>query len=95
MPFSTLLRSGGAWRLLPHEFPPWSAVYCYFRTLRQQGVWQEILCAVRFGKKRKERRHPARRSLTANQSRRRKKVGRVASRAENASEALTRLMLGG
>lgn len=27
-----LQRSGCAWRLLPHEFPPWQTVYYYFRT---------------------------------------------------------------
>jgi putative transposase len=26
-----LLRSGCAWRLLPHDFPPWQTVYNYFR----------------------------------------------------------------
>jgi putative transposase len=25
-----VLRSGGAWRLLPHEYPAWSTVYRYF-----------------------------------------------------------------
>ncbi len=27
-----VLRSGCAWRLLPHEFPPWKTVYHYFRS---------------------------------------------------------------
>lgn len=26
-----LLCSGCAWRMLPHEFPPWKTVYHYFR----------------------------------------------------------------
>ncbi len=25
------LRSGGAWHLLPHDFPPWQTVYHYWR----------------------------------------------------------------
>lgn len=29
-----VLRSGGAWRLLPHEFPKWSTVYYYFQKWR-------------------------------------------------------------
>ena len=29
-----LLRSGCAWRLLPHEFPKWTTVYYYFRLWR-------------------------------------------------------------
>lgn len=29
-----ILRSGGAWRLLPHEFPKWRTVYYYFQKWR-------------------------------------------------------------
>src|ERR671934_2431767 len=32
------LRSGGAWRLLPHDFPPWSTVYDYFPPWRGRGT---------------------------------------------------------
>jgi putative transposase len=31
-------RSGGAWRLLPREFPPWQTVYRYFRRLSDEGT---------------------------------------------------------
>ncbi len=31
-----MLRSGGAWRLLPHEYPPWSTVYDYIRRVAQR-----------------------------------------------------------
>jgi len=37
-----VLRSGCAWRLLPHDFAPWSTVYGYFRRWRRQGLWQQI-----------------------------------------------------
>ena len=37
-----LLRSGCAWRLLPHDFPPWKTVYHYFRLLRLDGTWKRI-----------------------------------------------------
>lgn len=37
-----LLRSGGAWRLLPREFPVWQTVYDYFRRWRKAGVWEQI-----------------------------------------------------
>lgn len=40
-------RAGCAWRLLPHEFPPWQTVYHYFRAWRITGVWQAILKPVR------------------------------------------------
>src|ERR1700693_2837675 len=36
------IRSGGAWKLLPHDLPPWRTVYHYFWSWRRQGVWQQI-----------------------------------------------------
>jgi putative transposase len=33
-----ILRSGGFWRLLPHDFPPWPTVYHHFRIFRLSGV---------------------------------------------------------
>lgn len=37
-----LARSGCAWRLLPHDFPPWKTVSYYFYTWRDQGVWERL-----------------------------------------------------
>ena len=37
-----LLHSGCAWRLLPHDFPPWSTVYHYYRQWRRDGTWETI-----------------------------------------------------
>ncbi len=37
-----VVRAGCAWRLLPHEFPPWQTVYRYFRQWMQEGVWQTL-----------------------------------------------------
>ena len=37
-----VLRSGCAWRLLPHDFPHWKTVYTYFRLWRIQGLWEKI-----------------------------------------------------
>jgi putative transposase len=34
-------RTGGQWRALPHEFPPWSTVWSYFRTWRNDGTWKQ------------------------------------------------------
>ncbi len=42
-----ILRSGGAWRLLPHEFPPWQTVYHYFRIWRVDGTWERINARLR------------------------------------------------
>ena len=37
-----VLRSGCAWRLLPHDFPPWQIVYQYFWRWRHDGTWQRM-----------------------------------------------------
>ncbi len=42
-----VLRGGGAWRLLPHDFPPWQTVYHYFRVWRLDGTWERINAALR------------------------------------------------
>lgn len=42
-----VLRSGEAWRLLPHDLPPWQTVYHYFRLWRLDGTWERITAAVR------------------------------------------------
>ena len=36
------LKSGGDWRLLPHDLPPWGTVHYYYRRWRLEGVWQEV-----------------------------------------------------
>ena len=37
-----LLRTGCAWRLLPHDFPPWRIVVYYFWSWRKAGLWEQI-----------------------------------------------------
>jgi transposase len=32
-------RTGGQWRALPHDFPPWSTVWGYFRTWQSDRHW--------------------------------------------------------
>ena len=41
-----VLKSGCHWRLLPHDFPPWSTVYYHFRRFRLNGLWPLILKAL-------------------------------------------------
>ena len=43
----SLLRSGCAWRLLPHDLPPWKTVYHWFRLWRLQGLWEQIHTTLR------------------------------------------------
>jgi putative transposase len=42
-----IVRSGCAWRLLPHEFPPWKTIHHYFRTWRINGTWEQLHTALR------------------------------------------------
>lgn len=42
-----VLRSGCAWRMMPHDLPPWKTVYHYFRLWRKDGVWEEVNAALR------------------------------------------------
>ena len=42
-----VLKSGCAWRLLPHDFPPWRTVYHYFRAWRLSGIWERMHAALR------------------------------------------------
>lgn len=41
------LRDGGAWRMLPHDFPAWQTVYGYFRVWRKGGVWERVHARLR------------------------------------------------
>jgi putative transposase len=42
-----IARSGCAWRLLPHDFPPWKTVHHYLRMWRKDGTWERIHAALR------------------------------------------------
>jgi putative transposase len=42
-----LLRAGCAWRMLPHDFPPWGTVWAYFRRWRDDGTLERIHDALR------------------------------------------------
>lgn len=41
-----ICRTGCQWRNLPACFPPWSAVYYYFRRWQLTGLWQQLTDAV-------------------------------------------------
>ena len=42
-----VLRSGCAWRLVPHDFPAWQTVYGYFNYWRKSGLWEQLNAALR------------------------------------------------
>lgn len=42
-----VLKTGCAWHLLPHDFPPYSTVFWYFRRWRKDGTWERLNSALR------------------------------------------------
>jgi len=42
-----VLRCGCAWRLLPHDLPPWKTVYHYFRKWRDDATFEKVHAALR------------------------------------------------
>src|SRR3712207_2361329 len=42
-----VVHGGCAWRLLPHDFPPWRTVYHYFRLWRIDGTWERLHATLR------------------------------------------------
>lgn len=37
-----LTRTGCAWRMLPHDYPPHDTVYYYFARFQKDGTWEKI-----------------------------------------------------
>jgi transposase len=37
-----VMRTGCQWRYLPHDFPPYSNVYCTFQRWSRQGIWEQM-----------------------------------------------------
>ncbi len=53
------LRTGGAWRFLPQEWPPWQTVYHYFRRWRLDGTWEQIHTTLRLHERLRLGDHPS------------------------------------
>ena len=47
MPSSMWIAPAVSARVLPHEFPPWSTVWSYFRTWRNDGTGKGMHTALR------------------------------------------------
>jgi putative transposase len=60
-----LVRAGCQWRLLPHDFPPWSTVHTWYRRWRRDGTWDRIHEALRRQVRRQAGRNPSPRSSAA------------------------------
>ena len=37
-----VVRTGCAWRLMPHDLPKWQSVYDYFSQWKRDGTWKRI-----------------------------------------------------
>jgi len=35
---SSVVRTGGSWRILPHDLPPWRIIYYYYARWREAGA---------------------------------------------------------
>ena len=52
------LRAGCAWRLLPHDLPPWKTVYHSVRCWRLDGRWKQIVRVLRARERVRQGRRP-------------------------------------
>lgn len=42
-----VLKSGCAWRMLPHDFPPYQTIYEFFCAWKKDGSWKRIHATLR------------------------------------------------
>ena len=38
-----VLKTGCQWRALPHDYPPYSTVYNFYRRAKIKGTWEELM----------------------------------------------------
>jgi len=53
-----VLRSGCPWRLLPHDYPAWQTVHCYYLRWQREGIWDEALKTLHLQMRQKQGRDP-------------------------------------
>jgi putative transposase len=91
----SIVRGGCAWRLMPHDLPPWQMVYQSFWRWRQDGTWQRMHDLLRgdvrvaAGK----RRQPSAGILESQSVKTTEKGGSAASMSTNRSKAASGISL--
>jgi putative transposase len=45
-------KTGCQWRQLPHDYPPYSTVWSFYRRARESGLWEKLMDAL--GKRTRE-----------------------------------------
>lgn len=38
-----IIKTGCQWRLLPHDFPPYSTVHSFYWRAKKRGIWEKIM----------------------------------------------------
>jgi putative transposase len=83
-----LLRTGAQWRMLPHEYPPRSAVFYHYAQWREDGTWEHVTQVLRESYRRTVGRpNRQRQSSTVSRSRPLRWADRVAMMAAKRSRA--------
>lgn len=53
-----ILRSGGAWSLMPHDLPPWLLCHKYFSRWSHSGLWEKLCATLREADRKRVGRQP-------------------------------------
>lgn len=38
-----ILKTGCQWRMLPHDYPPYTTVWSFYRRARDNGTWDKVM----------------------------------------------------